>query len=253
MAIGMGDREKKDILHEPAYVIAFITALFYVCIYGYLSSYNAKFDIPLCLRDVSFFSLLANGFWVAQLVTIFLIMAFPIILIYKYPSRLTYVIIIIPFIMIFILKLVNAELINWIDGMLLFSFVFTFAFYMVMLLSSRFENSIIKIIKWVGVKITPHHVYYILIMIIFLVIILSTYLGDRSAQQDTLNDNEQFRINIIPKDQNLTALNTTFLFVTYTNGNYILKDIEENSSRQEIYIIPNSEIKMATLRKIHHI
>ncbi len=252
---------KKGILHEPAFVIAFITALFYICIFGYFSGNSARLEIPPSIRDISFLSLLSNGFTIAQLITIFLIMVFPIYLIYRYPNKTTYGIILLPYIIIFTLiqiyssQKVDGIYIKWISGDLFELFKYSFALYLAIffdmflyryLISYEMKNKIAEWIKGIEKNITPHHFYYILIMITLVCIIFSPFIGDHSAQQSEPNIGD-FKINITPKDQNLSKLDGWFYFISHSNGNFIIK--ENNSTHIIYHIVPDSEVKMATLQK----
>lgn len=238
-----------------AFAIAFITALFYIYVFGYLAGYNRELNLPVAFRDISFLTILSTGNGLAQLATIFLLITFPLGLIYKYPSKWIYLAAFIFLLMIIILKFIKYEHINWIDNYLLYSIYFFGYFYLVMFLlslvmPSDHKNALRDTISDKVTQLTPYHYAYILIIITFLLIILSPYLGAKQAKRnmEKVKKFGDYKIEIFMKNgECFSGSNGPYFLLAYTNGNYIICNDKLGQDKQKIFLIPNTEVQKAIL------
>lgn len=248
-------RNKIDnILHDPICIIAFITALFYICIYSYNSAYYGTLSLPLSIRDLSFIKILSSGYMIAQLMIIFVLLIYPLYIIYKYPNNKLNWIIPIAFTLLIIIKLLdyiilmNSEfkIAGWIEGWIFVLIVLAFVFYLIMF--TRYKKEIIGAINVVAVDLKSHHFYYLIVVIILLSILTFHYLGDRAAQDFLNGETDRYMVHIVPKDQNLSFLNKDLPLIMYKDGNYYLLDENSSYGRITHHIIRDSEIKNASLQ-----
>ena len=252
------ENNKRDKLFGPVSIIAFITALFYVCTYGYHHAYFTRLGIPVDISELSFASPLPFGNMAAQLFLISFIIVFPAILIYtNYKTNkinITLRIIFISYLILLGLKFFLSEFMIWFKDNMFNAFILAFICYSIIIILilanysklDEIKNSIDGIVK----QLTHQHIILILVVIILVVMTFCSYLGDFNAEK--MLNGPRIQMHIVPKDQNISILDQPLFFVRYANGNYYLSENNRSDGgrKSEIYIIPNSEIKMITMNEI---
>jgi hypothetical protein len=156
------ENKKRDMLFEPVFIIAFLTALFYVCTYTYLSSFYIRLCLPMVINEPSFAAILGSGNMVVQLLITFVIIIFPLIVIYNnHKSYITWLIILVLYSVLAFAKIFLKEFVKWNDRIVLNAFIVSFVLYFIIFIFRNHSklNAIKEFINANAVKqITHQHI-----------------------------------------------------------------------------------------------
>jgi phosphoglycerol transferase MdoB-like AlkP superfamily enzyme len=141
---------------------------------------------------------------------------------------------------------------TWFKGKMFIAFMIAFISYIIVLILAKYSklDKMKKFTDGIVEQLTHQHIIFILVVIILVAMTVFSYLGDFNAEK--MLNGTRIQMHIVPKDQNISILDQPLFFVRYANGNYYLSENNRSDGgrKSEIYIIPNSEIKMITMNEI---